>query len=113
MIPSPKNVVLVGRYARSLGISLLLLVALGLSFHMRAHPSQNVVPAASSVGGVVPGDDPGLRLPGRLNYRVEHSVCAAQLTDLSAVANSDDINASTRLPGGVYQRLLFQSASCA
>lgn len=113
MIPSPKNVVLVGRYARSLGISLLLLAVLGLSFPTSSHPSQYVVPAASSVGGVVSGDDPGLRLPGRLSYQAEHAVCLTGSLDLANATSGDDTNAPLRLPGQVYYRLIFQFARCA
>lgn len=113
MTSSPKNAVLVGRYARSVGISLLLLAVLGLSFPRGAHPSQYAAPGAPSVGGVVPVDDSGLRLPGRLAYQSEHSVCVAQLATLSQVANANDANAPVRLPGRVYYRLIFQSGTCA
>jgi hypothetical protein len=112
MTPPPKAADLVGRYARSLGILLLLLAMLRWSLPMSAPSSQYVSPAASGIEGGAPGEYLGLRLPGRLSYQVEHSICRSRVLGFDNGASGDDASANPRLPGRVYYRLLFHSATC-
>lgn len=77
MVPPPKNAAQLARYARLVGISMLLLVILGLSFPGAAHTAQRAAQATSQVGAHDSPTDTALRLPGRLSYQSEHSVCAA------------------------------------
>lgn len=114
MLQSMTLSVNVSRRAVFLSGSALLLVVLALSVLIATHQPRTTphhVTGASSAVSTDAGSS--ARLPGRLSYRAEHSVCAAQLTDLAAVANADDANTSARLPGRVYYHLVFQSASCA
>jgi hypothetical protein len=69
-------------------------------------------PAALGIEGGAPGDNLGLRLPDRLSYQVEHSACLSRALGFDNGASGDDASASPRLPGRVYNRLLFHSVTC-
>ncbi|MGH2484826.1 MAG: hypothetical protein ACRDHE_02320 [Ktedonobacterales bacterium] len=93
--------------------SALLLIVLALSLLIVTHTPHTVRPGSSTASSVVSSDaGASIRQPGRLGYQSEHSVCAAQLADLSQMANADGADGPIRLPGRVYYRQIFQSAYC-
>lgn len=114
MSQSTNTLTQVSRRAILFSASGLLLVVMALSLLIVTHTTHAGAPrVASSNNAASSSADSTARLPGRLSFTAEHSVCAAQLATLSQVANAEAANAPVRLPGQVYYRLIFQSTSCA